>query len=64
MKRGNRGRVATNYFVGGSIGGGLGGGGFGSGSAFRDYNNGGGIYGSGRSQSYMGPAGKPSASQP
>jgi hypothetical protein len=54
MKRKSRGRTATNYFVGHSIGGG-----FATGAAFRDYYNGGGIFGSGRSQSYMGPAGNP-----
>ncbi len=59
MKRKSRGRTATNYFVGGSIGGMLGSGGFGNGSGFRDYMNGGGIFGSGRSQSYMGPAHNP-----
>jgi hypothetical protein len=57
MKRGSRGRTSSNYFVGGSIGGSLGGGSHGG--AFRDYMNGGGIFGSGRSQSYMGPAGSP-----
>jgi hypothetical protein len=62
MKRKNRGRTATNYFVGGSIGGMLGSGGFGNGSGFRDYMNGGGIFGSGRSQSYMGPAHNPGMS--
>ena len=53
VKRGNRGRTATNYFAGASIGGMLGSGGSGNGGAFRDYMNGGGIFGSGRSQSYM-----------
>jgi len=52
LKIGSRGRTASNYFAGGSIGG--------AGSmmgGFRDYMNGGGVFGTGRSQSSMGPAG-------
>ena len=52
LKAHGRGRTATNYFAGGSIGG--------AGSmmgGFRDYMNGGGIFGTGRSQSSMGPVG-------